>query len=146
MGDDAMTTTTAERDFAGEGIYRENILDHYKHPHHFGKLAKCDVSHTELNPVCGDTLTFYLRFSADGKVSDARFEGKGCAISMASASMLADELVGKTREELQRMDRHTILDLLGIELGPVRLKCAMLSLDTLKNALLIHSKYTGGKK
>ena len=142
-----MAGETQDKGFAGEGMYRENIMDHFKHPHHFGKLEHADVEHKELNPVCGDTLSFQLVLDEKDKVKEVAFVCRGCAISMASASMLSDELEGKSLKEITRMDKDTILGLLGIELGPVRLKCAMLSLDTVKNAIHIYQKYPtkGGK-
>lgn len=126
---------------AGNSIYKENILDHFKHPHNFVKLNNPDLEHHENNPLCGDDLTFQLNLDSSNRISEVGFSGVGCAICLASASMLSDEIMGKTLDEVKRMDRNTILDLLGIELGPVRLKCAMLSLDTVKNAILIKEKY-----
>ena len=141
---------TLNKDFAGEGMYRENILDHFKHPRHFGKIKNASVSHTEYNPVCGDTITFDVIFDAKEKVKEIKFHGHGCAISISAASVLTDELVGKSKKEIEKLARDDIVQLLGIELGPVRLKCAMLSLDTIKNAARIHNKYiqnpaAGGK-
>lgn len=115
-------------------IYQEEILEHYRHPHHSGSLPDADVVQRELNPLCGDRVTFYLKISAD-KVADVSFEGEGCAISQASASMLTDEIIGKTIAEIQRMRKEAVLDLLGIELGPTRLKCALLPLQAISNAL-----------
>lgn len=139
-----MLYETTEKGFVGEGLYREHILDHYQHPRNFGHLAHCDFSHKELNPVCGDTLQFELALDAEGRVFDVRFSGNGCAISMASASLLSDEIKGKSRDEIDSLSRNDVMSLLGIKLGPVRLKCAMLALDTIKNAFAIHEKY--GKK
>ncbi|MDP2665917.1 MAG: iron-sulfur cluster assembly scaffold protein [Candidatus Diapherotrites archaeon] len=140
-----MNGETLEKEFAGAGMYREHILDHYQHPRNFGALTRCTFSHTELNPVCGDMVSFTLKMDAHGKVEDVRFSGHGCAISMASASLLSDEVKGKTIPQIKHMDKKVILDLLGIPLGPVRLKCAMLSLDTVKNAIKIGEEY-GGRK
>jgi nitrogen fixation protein NifU and related proteins len=125
---------------AFEQIYHENILDHYKHPHNFGEMKEPSVRHHEHNPLCGDTLDMFLRIKS-GKVENVSFIGKGCAISQASASMLTDSIKGKPIGEIEKMSKDAILEMLGITLSPVRLKCAMLSLDTLKNALLIHDKY-----
>jgi nitrogen fixation NifU-like protein len=127
---------------AGESIYRENILDHYKYPHNFVKLENSDLEHHEHNPLCGDDLTFQLKLNGQ-RVSEVGFSGEGCAICMASASMLSDEIKGKSLEEIKRMNKETVLNLLGVELSPVRLKCAMLSLDTVKNAIHIQEKYKG---
>jgi nitrogen fixation protein NifU and related proteins len=125
---------------AMEQMYHENILDHYKHPHNFGELKGASVHHHEHNPLCGDTIDLYLTIQ-DGKVADVKFTGKGCAISQASASMLTDEIKGKAIVEIEKLTKDSILEMLGITLSPIRLKCAMLSLDTLKNAVLIHQKY-----
>lgn len=118
-----------------DDLYRENILDHYKHPRNYGELADASITHEEHNPLCGDQLTLYLRIDDADRIAEVRFRGKGCAISQASASMLTEELVGKTVAEAKLIDKESILDLLGIPIGPVRLKCALLVLKTLKAGL-----------
>jgi nitrogen fixation protein NifU and related proteins len=115
-------------------LYREEILDHYKHPHHFGHLAEPTLVHHDTNPFCGDEITLELKIE-DDRVVDAAFSGKGCAISRASASLMTDEILGKSLEELRTWSKQDILDLLGIEIGPVRLKCALLPLKALKTAV-----------
>ena len=95
--------------------------------------------------MCGDTLSFELALDSKGKVEKVGFSGHGCAISMASASLLSDELKGKSLVQIKKLSKETILELLGIDLGPVRLKCAMLSLDTVKNAIHIYETYGRGK-
>lgn len=125
---------------AFEQLYHENILDHYKHPHNHGEMKDADVRHHEHNPLCGDTVDMFLRIR-NGKIEDASFMGKGCAISQASASMLTDGMKGKTLKDVEHMQKENMLEMLGITLSPVRLKCAMLSLDTAKNAIHIHQKY-----
>jgi nitrogen fixation NifU-like protein len=114
-----------------EDLYREAILDHYQNPRNHGTLEPADVSYEEDNPVCGDHIRLDLRLT-DGRVSQVRFSGHGCAISQASASMLTEAIQGKTLDELKAFGKDDILDLLGIPLGPVRLKCALLSLKVLK--------------
>jgi nitrogen fixation NifU-like protein len=114
-----------------DALYREAILDHYKHPRRKGHLENPDIQHHDHNPFCGDEITIQLKV-ADDVVVDAAFDGRGCAISQATASMLMEEIVGKSVEELKQLDKAYILELLGIEIGPVRLKCALLSLKVLK--------------
>ncbi len=114
-----------------EDLYRDNIIDHYQNPRNYGTLEHPDISYEDSNPVCGDEIRMDLKIQ-DGRVADARFEGHGCSISQASASMLTEEIIGKTLEEVKQIDKQYLLDLLGIPLGPVRLKCALLSLKVLK--------------
>lgn len=115
-----------------DDLYRELILDHYKHPHNYGTLDPADISYEDDNPLCGDRIRIDLRLDDQGRVSEVRFSGKGCAISQASASMLTDEIKGKTLDELRKFSKEDLLDLLGVPLSPVRLKCALLSLKVLK--------------
>jgi nitrogen fixation NifU-like protein len=117
-----------------EDLYREAILDHYQNPRNYGVLENATLSYEEDNPVCGDHIRLDVVVD-DGRVSDVRFSGHGCAISQASASMLTEEMLGKTLDELKALDKDFILDMLGIPLGPVRLKCALLSLKVLKAGL-----------
>jgi nitrogen fixation protein NifU and related proteins len=117
-----------------DALYREAILDHYKHPRRKGHLDQPDIHYHDHNPFCGDELTIELKV-VDGIVTDAAFDGRGCAISQATASMVMEEIVGKSTEELKQLDKEYILELLGIEIGPVRLKCALLSLKVLKAGL-----------
>jgi nitrogen fixation NifU-like protein len=114
-----------------EAFYREAILDHYKHPRHKGRLENPDIHFHDHNPFCGDEITIELKMD-NGVVVEAAFDGRGCAISQATASMLMEEIVGKSTAELKELDKQYILDLLGIEIGPVRLKCALLPLKVLK--------------
>ena len=114
-----------------QDLSMENILDHYENPRNRGTLEHPDFSHEEDNPVCGDHVRIDLKVD-DGVVTDIRFSGKGCSISQAAASMLTEEVKGKPLDEVKLFDKQTVLDLLGIPIGPVRMKCALLSLKVLK--------------
>ena len=112
--------------------YKDEIIDHYKNPQYRGHLDPNDIHFEDDNPLCGDHIEVTLRVDADGKVTDGRFDGKGCAISQASADLLIESIIGKPVEDVKKLSKQDVLDLLGIELGPVRLKCALLSLKVLK--------------
>jgi nitrogen fixation NifU-like protein len=115
-----------------DDFYRENILDHYRHPHNAGRLEHPTHSHEEHNPLCGDKIRLDLHVNENNIIDQVAFSGKGCAISQASASMLTDMIKGKTLDEAKQIGKQDILEALGIEIGPVRLKCALLSLKVLK--------------
>jgi nitrogen fixation NifU-like protein len=115
-----------------DDLYRELIIDHYKNPLYRGTLDPHDISFEDDNPLCGDHIRIDLRVDNEGRVSEAAFEGHGCAISQASADILLESIQGKTIEEVKQLSKQDILDMLGLELGPVRLKCALLSLKVLK--------------
>lgn len=115
-------------------IYADNILDHYRHPRLTGELKDASTTHHEANPSCGDELTIDLIIDKD-IIKKIAWRGSGCAISQGATSMLAEELEGKTVKEIEEMHPKTIYDLLGVDVGPSRFKCALLSLHTLKNAI-----------
>ena len=115
-----------------DDFYREVIIDRYKNPQMRGELEPNDYSYQDDNPLCGDEIRIDLRVDEQNKVTEAAFAGHGCAISMASADLLVESLIGKPIEDIRSLSKEDILELLGIELGPVRLKCALLSLKVLK--------------
>jgi nitrogen fixation NifU-like protein len=115
-----------------DDFYRENILDHYRHPRNAGTLENATHSHEEDNPLCGDVIRIDLHVNDDNVIDEVAFKGKGCAISQASASMLTEMIQGKTLDEAKQIGKEDILEALGIEIGPVRMKCALLSLKVLK--------------
>ncbi|HZU17338.1 MAG TPA: SUF system NifU family Fe-S cluster assembly protein [Candidatus Dormibacteraeota bacterium] len=112
-------------------FYREFILDHYRNPRNFGRLEQPDISHEEYNPLCGDLVGMDFRIE-DGVIADVRFHGRGCAISQASASLMTERLKGMRLEDARKISKQDVLDELGIEISPARLKCALLSLKVLK--------------
>ena len=117
-------------------FYREVILDHYKNPRSYGVLADADAHAEGQNPLCGDEVTVTVKFGADGETIDqVGFEGRGCAISQAATSMLMEMVQGRTATDVATLDKEELLDEIGIPLTPVRLKCALLGLTTLKLAL-----------
>ena len=116
-------------------MYQEHILDLYQHPHNFGNLKDATHKHHEHNPLCGDEVTMQVILK-NNKVDQVKFQGKGCAISMASASMLTDKIKGKSVQEIMKLKKEDITEMLNIPLGPVRLKCALLSLETLQKAVI----------
>lgn len=115
-----------------DDLYREVIIERYKSPQYRGELDPHDVSFEDENPLCGDHIRIDLRIDSSGRVTEAAFSGHGCAISQASADLLLESVIGKSIDEVKHLSKQDVLDLLGIDLGPVRLKCALLSLKVLK--------------
>ena len=116
-----------------DDLYRDYILDHYKNPRNYGELPGATHTYHDHNPLCGDELTMALKV-VNGRVEDVKFSGKGCAISQASASMLTEQVVGRSLEDLRAIGKEQILENLGIAISPARVKCALLSLKTLKGS------------
>lgn len=117
-------------------LYRDQILEHYKRPHNFGRLDEFDLEFEDTNPLCGDEQHIFIKLDQDGRVEAVSFEGQGCAISTAATSLLTDELAGLSREELLRIPKEKVLELLGIEISATRMKCALLGLKAVKGASL----------
>ncbi|MCD4685315.1 MAG: iron-sulfur cluster assembly scaffold protein [Anaerolineae bacterium] len=114
-------------------LYLDNIIDHGQNPRNFGEpLDPADIEYEDDNPFCGDHLHLTIRMDDEERVAEVRWEGQGCTISQASASILGEEIIGKTLEELRAFNREQLLELLGIQLSPTRLKCALLALKVLK--------------
>jgi nitrogen fixation NifU-like protein len=128
-----------------DALYREYIIDHYKNPRNFGELEQRDAEFEDRNPLCGDELGVQIKLDGD-RVSDLRFHGQGCAISQATASIISDELKGKTVSEISELDRHFVVEELGIDLSPTRLKCGLLSLKVVQGALLGTDEWPSGSQ
>lgn len=125
---------------SGEDMYREHILDHYKHPRNFGVLDPADVDHEANNPLCGDQIRITFTVNDKHEVSDIKFSGRGCAISQASASLLTTRIKGKTLDDVKLITRDDIVQMLGIPVSPVRLKCALLSLAVTREGVELYEK------
>lgn len=115
-----------------DDLYREQIIDRYQNPHFRGELDPNDITYEDDNPLCGDHIRIDIRVDENDHVIEAAFSGEGCSISQASADLLVESIIGKSLEDAKGMDKADVLEMLGIELGPVRLKCALLSLKVLK--------------
>ena len=115
-------------------LYQANILEHYKHPHRSGKINHPTAYSEHANPLCGDRIEIYLQIE-NNKITDARFMGEGCVLSQAASSILMDELIGKKIDEVKKWSSDKLLDMLKIKVGPNRLKCALLPLDSAQDAL-----------
>jgi cysteine synthase B len=124
-------------------LYREEILDHYRNPRNYGELGNPDVTVRESNPLCGDEVTLHMAFDSARQLKDVRFTGRGCVLTMASASMLTEQLLGKPWQDLQNADEAQLLSLLGIEVPSVRMKCVRLSLEALHQGLTLFESRTG---
>ncbi len=118
-------------------IYKETILDHYRHPRNYGELSDANAQAKDSNILCGDVIEMQLRVNGN-RIDDLRFRGQGCAISLASASMLTEFSKGKPISEIQKLGKEDIIELLGADPGPARIECALLGLKVLKMAIYVH--------
>ena len=118
-----------------EDLYKEHILDHYRNPRNKRALDRFDIKQNGVNPSCGDTLVLYILFDNNGQVKDASFEGSGCAISQAAASILTEKINGMTKRELEKMLPSDVYKLLGISISPARELCALLAYHALEEGL-----------
>jgi nitrogen fixation NifU-like protein len=135
-----MTDAEKSRGFGfTDPMYRENILDHYRNPRNFGRISNADASFHGDNPLCGDEIDIDLKIEK-GIITDARFMGRGCAISQSSASMLTEKIIGMKLKDAAKLTKEQVLEMLGIQVNPPRLKCAILSLKVLEGALYTHAK------
>lgn len=125
-----------------DDLYRENILEHYQHPRNRGTLEQPDVTYEDANPLCGDKIRMDFRLD-QGRIAEVRFSGTGCSISQAAASMLCEKVEGLPLEEARRIGRDEMLEMLGIPLGPVRLRCGLLALKTMKAGLYGMEQWPG---
>lgn len=116
------------------GIYRENILDHYKNPRNTGEIGNPDIKFKEENPLCGDEITVTMKVEK-GVIKDIKFVAKGCAISVASMSMLSDKIKGKGIKDVMKLGKEDVLEMLNVPIGTARTKCAVLGLETVKKGI-----------
>jgi len=123
-------------------LFRENIMDHHRHPRCHGTIENPDLTFEDANPLCGDRIRMDFRVR-DGVLETVRFSGHGCSISQAAASMLCEHVEGRTLDEIKNLGREDVLEMLGIDLGPVRLKCALLALKTLKAGIYGVNQWPG---
>lgn len=119
-------------------MYQQNILDHYKHPRNFGEISDASAKAHAANPLCGDELDYFLVFDSENKVVEVKFTGRGCTITMASASMLSEKLKGMARADIEKLTNQEVVEVLGVPVNPARLKCATLALETVQQAIGHH--------
>lgn len=122
-----------------DDLYREFILEHYRNPQNYGTMPEPTFEAEGQNPLCGDELHVQVEVDADDRVRAVKFTGQGCAISQASMSILSDEIIGKSLDEIAAMDKDAVVELVGIDLSPVRLKCALLGLVVVKMGMHEHA-------
>mgnify|MGYP000449784377 CR=1 FL=1 len=115
-------------------LYQQNIIDHFKNPENYGVLEDAEIVRAEYNPLCGDKITVYMKFDKE-ILAEILFEGSGCAISQAAMSMLSEEIKGKSKPEILSITKDDIVEMLGIDIGPTRLKCALLGWQAVRNAI-----------
>ncbi len=127
-------------------VYTEIILDYYRHPRNKGQLENPQIQAKDSNPLCGDVVEMQMVLDGNNTVKDVRYNGQGCAISQASASMLTELVKGKSLDEIRKISKEDILSLIGGQLSAVRLKCALLSLKVMKTGVYSYLGNTDGVK
>jgi len=125
-----------------DDLFRENILDHYRNPRNRGALESPDITYEDANPLCGDQIRIEIQVQ-DDRIAQIRYSGHGCSISQAAASMLCERIEGRPLDEVKALGRQDVLDMIGIDLGPVRLKCALLALKTVKAGVYGMTQWPG---
>lgn len=130
----------------GIDLYAENIMDHFNSPRNSGYVKNPDIRHKGLNPFCGDQTEITVKLNSKKDIEEIKFDGRGCSISQASASMLTEMIKGKSIEEVKKLTKEDIMDLLNIPIGPVRMKCALLALDTIQEGIKMYENSKGAKK
>ncbi|HWG89268.1 MAG TPA: SUF system NifU family Fe-S cluster assembly protein [Candidatus Thermoplasmatota archaeon] len=125
---------------SAEAMYRDHILEHYRKPRNFGVLKDAHIDHREDNPLCGDDIRITMKLAPDNTVSEVKFQGRGCAISQASASLLTTKVKGMPIDQVKQLTRDDVVAMLGIPVSPVRLKCAILSLAVTRNGIDLYEK------
>ena len=128
-----------------DSLYKEIVLDHYKNPHNFGTLDPADYTAEDSNPLCGDQIRMDLRVE-DGTVTDVKFTGRGCAVSVASASILTDMVMGRPLDKVRQISKEDLLDEIGIPVSPARMKCATLGLTVLNMSLALKEAHAGAEE
>ena len=137
-------------EFFAEDMYRENIMDHFKNPRNHGVVNDADIVFADNNPLCGDEIGVTAKLAKDKAgnkiIAEIKFNGKGCAISQASASMLTEQVVGMKLEEVKKMKNEEVIKNLGIPLQPIRVKCALLGFKVLEAGIFLYEGKVVGKK
>ena len=125
-------------DILAEQMYRENIMDYYKNPRNKGKVKDADIEFRDNNPLCGDEIEITVKLDKDKKIAEIKFDGKGCAISQAAASMLTEKILGMKLADVKKIKKDEVLEMLGIPLQPIRVKCALLGFKVMEGGIFLY--------